>query len=71
MRNANINGIEYPIQVRSHYFDFFIGCLKVKVQGDMQYKINDWDWGDKLEFTPEYVNVTGVKIAIVPLQVKI
>ena len=36
----------------------------------MQYKINDWDWGDKIEFTPEYVNVTGAKIAVVPLQVK-
>jgi hypothetical protein len=36
----------------------------------MQYKINDWNWGDKLEFTPEYVNVTGVRIAVVPLEVK-
>jgi hypothetical protein len=40
------------------------------VYGDIQYKIDDWAWGDKLEFTPEYVNVTGVKIAVVPLQVK-
>ena len=69
-RNANINGIEHPIYVRNHYFDFFIDCVKIEVHGDMQYKINDWDWGDKLEFTPEFVNVTGVKIAVVPLEIK-
>jgi hypothetical protein len=70
MRNANINGIEHPIHVRSYYFEFFLGCVKIKVHGDMQYRINDWDWGDKLEFTPEYVNITGVKIPVVPLEVK-
>jgi hypothetical protein len=69
-RNAKINGIEHSIYLRSYYFDFFLDCVKIKVHGDMQYKINDWDWGDKLEFTPEYVNVTGVKIAVVPLEVK-
>lgn len=69
-RNAIINGIEHPIYIRSYYFDFFLDYVKIKVHGDMQYKINDWDWGDKLEFTPEYVNVTGVKIAVVPLEVK-
>ena len=68
LRNADINGIEHPIFVRSYYFDFFLNCVKVKVHGDMQYKINNWEWGDKLEFTPEYVNVTGVKIAVVPLK---
>ena len=68
-RNANIEGIEHQIYVRSYYFDFFLDCVKIKVHGDMQYKINDWDWGDKLEFTPEYVNVTGVKVAVVPLEV--
>ena len=69
-RNAIINGIEYHIYVRSYYFDFFINCVKIKVHGDMQYKINDWDWGDKLEFTPDHVNVTGTKIPVVPLQLK-
>jgi len=69
-RNAVINGIQQPIYLRSYFFEFFLGCVRVKVYGDMQYKINDWAWGDKLEFTPEYVNVTGAKIAVVPLQVK-
>jgi hypothetical protein len=67
-RNSSVGGIEYPIYIRSYYFEFFLGCVKVKVHGDMQYKINDWDWGDKLEFTPDYVNVAGAKTAVVPLQ---
>ena len=69
-RNANVGGIEYPIYIRSYYFEFFLGCVKTKVLGDMQYKINDWDWGDRLEFDPEYVNVAGAKTAVVPLQIK-
>jgi len=69
-RNADINGIQYPIYIRRLYSEFFLGSVKIKVQGDMQYKIGDWDWGDKLEFDPEYVNVAGAKIAVVPLQVK-
>lgn len=69
-RNAKINGIEKPIYIQSYFFEFFLGCVNVRVYGDMQYKINDWDWGDKLEFTPEYVNIMGVKIAVIPLEVK-
>ena len=70
LRDADINGIGYPLYIKSFYFEFFLDSVKIKVYGDMQYKINDWAWGDKLEFTPDYVNVIGVKIAVVPLQVK-
>ena len=41
-----------------------------KVHGDLQFKVDDWDWGDVLEFDPEYVYVVGAKIAVVPLSVK-
>lgn len=44
--------------------------MKVKVHGDLQFKVDDWDWGDVLEFDPEYVYVVGAKIALVPLSVK-
>jgi hypothetical protein len=70
-RNAIVSGIEYPIYIRSYFFEFFLGCVKINVQGDLQYKINDWDWGDKLEFTPNYVNVAGAKTAVVPLEVEL
>ncbi len=70
-RNANIGGKEYPVSIRSYYFDFNIGNVPVKVYGDLQYRIDDWDWGDKLEFTPEYTYVVGKKTAIAPLPIKL
>jgi len=69
-RNAIVAGKEYSAYIRSYYFDFTIGNAKVKVYGDLQYRIGNWEWGDKLEFTPEHVNVVGTKTPIVPLQVK-
>jgi len=69
-RKAVVNAQEYPAFVRSHYFEFVLGGIKVKVYGDLQYRINDWDWGDTIQFAPEHVYVVGTKTAIVPLQVK-
>jgi len=69
-RNAIVEEKEYPVYVQSHYFDFSIDMTKVKVHGDLQYRIDTWDWGDKLEFTPEYTYLVGKKIAVVPLSLK-
>lgn len=69
-RSAVIEKKEYPIFVRSYYFDFTLNGVKIKVYGDMQFKVGNWEWGDKLEFTPEHVSVVGAKTAIVPLQIK-
>lgn len=69
-RNAVIEGKEYPVYVRSYYSEFNIGAVKVKVYGAIQYKLDDWDWGDKVEFTPDYVYVVGKKTAVVPLSLK-
>ncbi len=69
IRYAVIAGKEYPIYVRSYYFDFMLNGLEVKVQGDLQFKIGEWDWGDVFEFTPESVYVIGKKIAVTPLSI--
>lgn len=50
--------------------DFNLDAVRVKVHGDLQFKVGSWDWGDKLEFTPDYVYVTGKKTAVVPLPFK-
>ena len=60
-RNAVGDGKEYPVFVRSYFFEFTLNTLKVKVYGDAQYRIGNWAWGGKLEFTPEHVYVAGEK----------
>ncbi len=70
LRKAVIGGKEYPVHIRSCYFEFCIHEIKIKVYGNLQFKINDWDWGDPLEFTPEYTFVVGKKINVVPLAIK-
>jgi hypothetical protein len=69
-RTAIVVGKEYPVYLRSNYFDFKLGSVKVKVYGDMQLRIGNWEWGDILQFVPEHICVVGTRTAIVPLQVK-
>jgi hypothetical protein len=69
-RNAVIDGSEFPIQLRSYYFDFNLESVMVKVQGDLQFRVGNWDWGDIFLFAPEYVYVVGKKTAITPLTIK-
>ncbi len=68
-RSAVVGGKEYPVYTKSYSFDFDLDTVNVKIQGDLQFKVNDWDWGDIFEFTPEYVYVVGKKTAVVPLSI--
>ena len=68
-RNALINGTEYPVYVRGYFFEFDLNGVEVKVHGDLQYKLDDWEWGDILSFEPEYVYVVGNKTAVTPLTI--
>ena len=66
-RKAVIGGKEFPVFTRSYFFDFNLNAVKVKVEGDLQFKVGEWDWGDVFDFTPEYVYIVGKKIAVTPL----
>jgi hypothetical protein len=68
-RNAVIGGKEFPVYSRSYCFEFMIKDVTVKVEGDLQFKVGNWDWGDVFDFEPEYVCVTGKKIAVTPLAI--
>ncbi|XES78583.1 MAG: hypothetical protein ACBZ72_06845 [Candidatus Bathyarchaeia archaeon] len=68
-RNAKIGGKEYPAYIRSHYFEFNLANVPVKVHGDLQYKISNGEWGAKMDFTPEHIYLVGVKTAIMPMHV--
>jgi hypothetical protein len=69
-RNALVQGVEYPVSLRSHYFEFSIEGLPVKVHGDLQFRVGNWEWGDKFQFTPDVVYVVNRKTSIVPLDIK-
>ncbi len=69
-RMALIEEKEYPVKIRSNFFEFYIGEIKTKVYSDLQYQIGEWEWGDKIEFKPDYVFVVGQKIAVMPLEIK-
>jgi hypothetical protein len=69
-RNASIQDNEYPAYIRSHYFEFSIDGIQVKVYGDLQYKVNDWDWGDTFQFNSDTVYIVGKRTSVVPLAVK-
>jgi hypothetical protein len=70
-RNAVTNGKEFPVYVRSFFFDFMLNAVLVKVQGDLQFKVGDWDWGEIYDFEPEFVNIVGKKTAVTPLAIKL
>ena len=68
-RNAVVEGKEYPVYIRSYFFDFNVNDVKVKVEGNLQFKIGDWDWGEVFDFTPDYVYIVGKKTAVTPLSI--
>jgi hypothetical protein len=70
-RNAVVDGKEYIVYIRSFGFNFILNSILVKVHGDLQFKVADWDWGEIYDFEPEYVNIVGKRIAVTPLAVKL
>jgi hypothetical protein len=69
-RSADVDGKLYPILVRSYYAELTVDGVKVEIRGDEQIKVGDWDWGDALEFTPDYTYMAGVKVPLFPLSLK-
>jgi hypothetical protein len=69
-REASLGNENFPVYMRSYFFDFTVKGVTVKVYGGLQYRISDWEWGDPLEFEPQFVYVTGYKTAILPLRLK-
>lgn len=69
-RTAILKGEEYSVFMRSYYFEFKLNSLVVKVYGDLQYRIADWEWGNKIKFQPEEIYVLREKMRVVPLPIK-
>jgi hypothetical protein len=69
-RSAEINLKPLPINIRSYSSSFNIERQSLVVHGDLQIKVGDWDWGDPIDFEPEYVYVVNVKVPAAPLELK-
>lgn len=69
-RGADVDGKLHPIAVRSYYAELTVDGVKVGIHGDEQIKVGDWDWGDPLEFTPDYTYMAGVRVPLFPLALK-
>src|SRR4029077_4436274 len=69
-RDAKVDLKPYKVRIKSFTSRFDIEGSRLDVHGDLQIKVGDWDWGDPLDFEPDHVYVVGVKVPIIPLQMK-
>jgi hypothetical protein len=69
-RDADVDGKMIPVFIKSSYAELTVDGVKVKIYGDEQIKVGEWDWGDALDFQPEDVYVVGTKVPLVPLRLK-
>ena len=69
-KEADVDGKMYPVYIKSHYAELTINKVRVEVYGDEQIKVGEWDWGDPLDFEPDYSYIVSKKVPIVPLRLK-
>ncbi|MDA4135922.1 MAG: hypothetical protein OK449_02830 [Thaumarchaeota archaeon] len=69
-READVEGKMFPVYVKSRYAELTVNKVKVEVYGDEQIKVGEWDWGDALDFEPDYSYIVDRKVPIVPLRLK-
>ena len=69
-RNAEIEPKPLPIIIKSYSAQFNLKGQRLDVHGDLRIKVGDWDWGEPFDCEPEYVYVVGVKVPVVPLELK-
>lgn len=69
-REAKIGLKPHPVMIRSYMARFNIDGSVLDVHGDMQIRVGEWEWGDPLDYEPDHVYVVGVKVPVIPLQMK-
>jgi len=69
-REASVDLKLHKVWIRSYMSRFDVEGSVLDVHGNLQIKVGGWDWGDPLDFDPDYVYVLGVKMPIVPLKMK-
>lgn len=69
-RDAEIDLTHYPVYIKSYEARFDLDGQRLDVHGDLQIKVGDWDWGDPLDYEPDYVYVVSEKVPVLPLKLK-
>jgi hypothetical protein len=69
-REAKVDKESYPVYIKSHEARFQIDGQRLEVYGGLQIKIGAWEWGDPLDYEPDYVYVGSEKLPVVPLRLK-
>ena len=68
-REAEIDDKKFPVFTRSRSARGTISGADVRVHGDYQMKVGDWEWGDPVIFEPLMVNLAGVEVPVMPLRI--
>ncbi len=69
-RSAEIDPKPQPVSIRSYRSRFEVEGQRLDVRGDLQIKVGEWEWGDPLDYEPQYVYVVNIKVPVVPLELK-
>ena len=69
-REAEPDLTKYPVLERSSLSEFTYMGVRVRIHGDYQLKVGEWEWGDPLFFETESVNVLGLDVPLFPLSLK-
>ncbi|MDA4123733.1 MAG: hypothetical protein OK456_11190 [Thaumarchaeota archaeon] len=66
-REAEVDLNKYPVFERFTGAEFTWNGAQVTIQGDYQLKVGDWEWGDPYFFKPEIINISTVRMPVMPL----
>jgi hypothetical protein len=69
-REARVDLSLHKVKIKSYTSRMSVDGSRLDIHGDLQIKVGNWEWGDPLDFEPDYVYVVGVKVPIIPLKMK-
>jgi hypothetical protein len=69
-REAIVDTKSYQVHIKSIAAQFEIEKSMLDVHGDLRIKVGEWDWGDPLDYEPDYVYVGYERVPVVPLSLK-
>lgn len=69
-RDADVDGKMIPVFIRSHYAEVTYDGVRIEIHGNEQIKVGEWEWGDPLDFEPDYTTMIRLKVPVVPLRLK-